>query len=46
MLHLSLAVALGLLCAPGDDSKKAIEDFKGFATVHRRFSMYAFLVEA
>ncbi len=28
MLHLSLAVAMGLLCAPGDDSKKAIEDFK------------------
>ncbi len=28
MLHLSLAVAMGLFCAPGDDTKKAVEDFK------------------
>lgn len=28
MVHLCLAVAMGLLAAPGDDSKKAIEEFK------------------
>ena len=28
MLRLSLAIGMGLLCGPQDDTKEAIEDFK------------------
>ena len=40
MLRLCLAIGMGLLCGPQDDSKKAIEDFKAkikdARTVHEK----------